>query len=166
MRRNALVVGALSLVFAASIAQAQDKPNLSGSWTVIADPNAAGGGGGGGGRGGGGGGLGMAATLTQDANTLTVTRTTQNGEVKLVYNLDGSESKNMVQGRGGQTEQVSKAAWDGTKLVITTNLMMGENAITRTQTMSRDASGQLVVTVQGPGRGGEVMTTTQTYKKG
>ena len=164
MRRNALVVGALSLVFAASIAQAQDKPNFSGSWTVIADPNAAGGGAGGG-RGGGGG-LGQAATITQDAKTLTVTRTTQNGEVKLVYNLDGSDSKNMVQGRGGQTEQVSKATWDGAKLVITTNLMMGETAITRTQTMSLDASGQLVVTVSGPGRGGEVMTNTQTYKKG
>ena len=164
MRRNALVVGALSLVFAASIAQAQDKPNFSGSWTVIANPNAAGGGGGGG-RGGGAG-LGQAATITQDAKTLTVTRTTQNGEVKLVYNLDGSESKNMVQGRGGQTEQVSKATWDGNKLVISTTLTMGENTVTRTQTMSLDGSGQLVVTVSGPGRGGEVMTNTQTYKKG
>ena len=163
MRRNALVVGALSLVFAASIAQAQDKPNFSGSWTVIADPNAAGGGGGGG-RGGGG--LGQAATITQDAKTLTVTRTTQNGEVKLVYNLDGSDSKNMVMGRGGQTEQVSKATWDGNKLVISTTFTMGENTATRTQTMSLDASGQLVVTVSGPGRGGEVMTNTQTYKKG
>jgi hypothetical protein len=163
MRRNALIVGALSLVFAASVAQAQDKPNFSGSWTLVVDPNAAGGGGGGG-RGGGG--LGQAATLTQDAKTLTVTRTTQNGEVKLVYNLDGSESKNMVMSRGGQTEQVSKAAWDGTKLVITTNLMMGETAVTRTQTFALDASGQLTVTTSGPGRGGEVMTTTQTYKKG
>jgi hypothetical protein len=161
MRRNALVVGALSLVFAASIAQAQDKPNFSGSWTVIADPNAAPTGG----RGGGGG-LGQAATITQDAKTLTVTRTTQNGEVKMVYNLDGSESKNMVMGRGGQTEQVSKATWDGTKLVISTTFTMGENTATRTQTMSLDASGQLVVTVSGPGRGGEVMTNTQTYKKG
>lgn len=164
MRRNALVVGALSLVVAASIAQAQDKPNFSGSWTLIANPNAAGGGGGGG-RGGGAG-LGQAATITQDAKTLTVTRTTQNGEVKLVYNLDGSESKNMVQGRGGQTEQVSKATWDGNKLVISTTLTMGENTVTRTQTMSLDGSGQLVVTVSGPGRGGEVMTNTQTYKKG
>ena len=161
MRRNALVVGALSLVFAAQIAQAQDKPNFSGSWAVVADPNAAPTGG----RGGGGG-LGQAATLTQDAKTLTVTRTTQNGEVKLVYNLDGSESKNMVQGRGGQTEQVSKATWDGAKLVISTTFTQGENTVTRTQTMSLDASGQLVVTVSGPGRGGEVMTTTQTYKKG
>lgn len=161
MRKNALIVGALSLVFAASVAQAQDKPNFAGSWTQVADPNAAGGGGGRGGAL-----LGQAATVTQDAKTLTITRTTQNGEVKLVYNLDGSDSKNMVMGRGGQTEQVSKANWDGNKLVITTTLTMGENTITRTQTLTLDASGQLVVTSTGPGRGGEVMTTTQTYKKG
>lgn len=167
MRRNALIVGTLSLVFAASVAQAQDKPNFSGSWTLVVDPNAAGGGGGGGGRGGGGGGLGQAATLTQDAKTLTITRTTQNGEVKTVFNLDGSESKNMMQGRGGQTEQVSKAVWDGSKLVITTSFTMGENSVTRTQSMMLDASGQLVVSTTAPGRGGgEPTTTTQTYKKG
>ena len=161
MRRNALILGALSLVVAATTAQAQDKPNFAGSWTIVADPNAAPTGG----RGGGGG-LGQAATIAQDAKTLTITRTTQNGEIKLVYNLDGSESKNTVMGRGGQTEQVSKATWDGNKLVITTNLQMGDQAVTRTQTFALDASGQLTVTTSGPGRGGEVMTTTQTYKKG
>ena len=162
MRKQALIVGALSLVFAASVAQAQ-APNLSGSWALVVDPNAPPPSG----RGGGGGGLGQAATLTQDAKTLTITRTTQNGEVKMVYNLDGSESKNMVQGRGGQTEQVSKATWEGTTLVITTNFQMGENAVTRTQKFMLDATGQLVVSTTSPGRGGgEPTTTTQTYKKG
>ena len=35
--------------------------------------------------------------------------------VKLTYKLDGSESKNMMAGRGGgaPTEQVSKAMWSG-----------------------------------------------------
>ena len=133
MRRNALVVGALSLVLAATTAMAQ-QPSFAGSWTLVPDPNATGG------RGG--------------------------GEVKLVYNLDGSDSKNMVMGRGGQTEQVSKASWDGAKLVISTTLAMGENTVTRTQTLALDESGQLVVTTTGPGRGGEQMTNTQTYKKG
>jgi hypothetical protein len=164
MRRNAFIGGALAVLIAAAPALAQDMPNFSGSWTLVADPNAAGGGGGGG-RGGGAG-LGQAAVLAQDMKTLTVTRTTQNGEIKMTYNLDGSDSKNMVMGRGGQTEQVSKATWDGPKLMISTTLMMGENTVTRTQTMSLDASGQLVVTVSGPGRGGEVTTTTQMYKKG
>lgn len=162
MKRNALILGALSLVFAATTAQAQDKPNFSGSWTLVVDPNAPAPGG----RGGGGG-LGQAATITQDAKTLTITRTTQNGEVKTVFNLDGSESKNMMMGRGGQTEQISKATWDGNTLVITTNFTMGENAVTRTQKFSLDASGQLVVATTSPGRGGgEPMTVTQTYKKG
>ena len=162
MRRNALIVGALSLVFAATIAQAQDKPNFSGSWTLVVDPNAAPTGG----RGGGGG-LGQAAAITQDAKTLTITRTTQNGEVKTVYNLDGSESKNMMSMRGGQVEQVSKTAWDGSKLMITTNYTMGENAVTTTQSFALDASGQLMVSTTRPGRGGgEPTTTVQTYKKG
>lgn len=164
MRRNALILGALSLVFAATTAAAQDKPNFAGAWTLVQDPNAAGGGGG---RGGGGGGLGMGGTITQDAKMLTITRTTQNGEVKVVYNLDGSDSKNMMMGRGGQTEQISKATWDGNTLVVTTSFTMGENAVTRTEKYSLDASGQLVVATTAPGRGGgEPMTTTRMYKKG
>ena len=166
MRKHALIAGALTLVLAATTSQAQGKPDFSGSWTLVVDPNAAGGGGGGG-RGGGGGGLGQGGTITQDAKTLTITRTTQNGEIKVVYNLDGSESKNMMQGRGGQVEQVSKAAWDGAKLVITTSFTMGENAVTRTESYALDGSGQLVVSTTAPGRGGgEPMTTTRTYKKG
>ena len=119
MRRNFLMAGALALVLAVPAANAQDKPNFSGSWTLVPDPNAPTGG-----RGGGGG-LGQAATITQDAKTLTVTRTTQQGEVKTVYNLDGSESKNMMSMRGGQVEQVSKATWKGKELLITTNFTMG-----------------------------------------
>ena len=162
MRKTALIVGALSLVVAATVAQAQ-APNFSGTWAQVVDPNAAPTGG----RGGGGGGLGQGGTITQDAKTLTITRTTQNGEVKVVYNLDGSESKNMMQGRGGQVEQVSKATWDGAKLVITTNFQMGENAVTRTESYTLDASGQLVVSTTAPGRGGgEPTTTVRTYKKG
>ena len=161
MRRMAFIAGALALVVAAAPAVAQEKPNFAGSWTMVPDPNAPQGGG----RGGMGG-LGQAFTITQDATTLTITRTTQNGEVKMVYNLDGSESKNMMQGRGGQMEQVSKAVWDGSKLVITTNLNMGGNPVTRTQTFTLDGSGQIVVVTSGPGRGGEQMTTTVTYKKG
>ena len=161
MRRNFLMAGALALVLAVPAANAQDKPNFSGSWTLVVDPNAPAPG-----RGGGGG-LGMAATLTQDAKTLTITRTTQQGEVKTVFNLDGSESKNMMMGRGGQTEQVSKAVWEGNTLVVTTNFTMGENAVTRTQKFMLDATGQLVVSTTSPGRGGgEPTTTTQTYKKG
>ena len=160
MRRNALIVGALSFVFAASVAQAQ-APNFSGSWTRVADPNAAPTGG----RGGGGG-LGEAATLTQDAKTLTITRTTQNGEVKIVYNLDGSDSKNMVMGRGGQQEQISKAKWDGANLVVTRTQQMGENSVEIKQTFSVGADGVLTIETTRPGQDGNPMSTKVQYKKG
>src|SRR4029434_7956929 len=70
-------------------------------------------------------GWGSNITVTQDANRLTVeyaffARGDMQPPLRFVYALDGSESKNSVMmGRGIQM-QVSKTAWDGDKLVITT----------------------------------------------
>jgi hypothetical protein len=82
--------------------------------------------------------------------------------VKLVYMLDGSESKNTVMGRGGAQEQVSKAAWSGQSLVVTT--AMGAGEMKRTFSLQ---GGTLVVETSAPGRdGGPGMNTKVTYKKG
>ncbi|MCE7885311.1 MAG: hypothetical protein DYH08_15890 [Actinobacteria bacterium ATB1] len=72
------------------------------------------------------------------------------------YNLDGSESKNMMMGRGGQTEQVSKAKFDGNKLVITTTTANGEN------TQSWYMEGDHLVNERTGGQGNVVKTY---YKK-
>jgi hypothetical protein len=171
MRRLALVALAATLFLGVSDLAAQAKANFAGTWTRVDDPAAAAAGAGArGGRGGGGMfGLGMAATITQDAKTLTVTRTTQAGEVKTVYNLDGTESKNQMAGRGGAaaTEAVSKTKWDGNKLVITTSVNFGGNPIETSMSMSLDATGNLLVESTTPGRqgGGTPTTTKTTYKK-
>jgi hypothetical protein len=168
MRRASFFLAVVGLLIGTTSLSAQERPNFSGTWTLQQSGDAAAGGGGGarGGRGGGRGmGLGMGATIAQDAGTLTITRTTQNGEVKSVYKLDGSESRNTVTGRGGQTEQVSKARWDGNKVVITTTLSMGENTFDSTMALSLDNE-QLVVETTSPGRGGGAATTnTQRYTK-
>lgn len=131
MKRVMAVCGAVAMLLVATSAFAQAKPNFSGKWAPDAEKNAAamaamgggagggrqGGGAGGGGRQGGGGG---AMTITMDATTLKIDREGPNGTTTTTYKLDGSESKNMVNGRGGQTEQVSKAKIDGAKVVITT----------------------------------------------
>jgi hypothetical protein len=76
--------------------------------------------------------------------------------------LDGSVSKNQMAGRGGTTEQESKAAWVGNTLVITTTVPNGE----RKQVLSLDG-GKLVVETTNPGReGGQGMTSKVTYTKG
>jgi hypothetical protein len=171
MRRitSLLTTAAVMAVFVVGLG-AQAKPDLSGSWTLVPDPNAAAPGGGGpgggrGGRGGGGGGAfcGQQCTIAQDGTTLTVTRTTQAGEQKAMYRLDGSESKNAQQGRGGQaTEVVSKAMWDGNKLTITSSQpgREGGPAVTRTTVISMNAGQIEVENTQGDN------TTKQVYKKG
>jgi hypothetical protein len=161
MRRTALFLSAAALVFSAGVAQAQGK-SFAGTWALAGDAAAAPGG-----RGGGFGGLGPEVTITQDAKVLTTSRTTPNGEVKSVYNLDGSESKNTTAGRGGAPmESSSKAKWEGDKLVITTTSSFNGNSFERTMALSMDSMGMLVVEATSPGRGGGApMTTKQMYTK-
>jgi hypothetical protein len=171
MRRQ-LVTTAVAVVFAAAVSVlAQAKPDFSGKWVMdpaTAPAAPAGGGGGGGGRGGGGGGVGFGPEFTakQDAKVLTVTRTQGDQTVTATYNLDGSESKNMVAGRGGQQEQVSKAVWDGAKLVITTTVNFGGNAAEQKRVLSMEG-GNLAIEQTNPGRQGGAPTTAKVvYKKG
>ena len=158
MKRSVLFGLFLALVVVA-VAFAQGKPSFAGKWTPEAP--AAGAAAGGGGRGMGGGPM----TVTQDAKTLTVERTMGQNTVKLVYNLDGTESKNEMPGRGGgaPTVQTSTAKWDGAKLVITTKSEGPNGPVERTQTWSLSAEGNLQIE-QPAGRGGEMRTTV--YKKG
>jgi hypothetical protein len=161
MRRTSAVFAA-ALLLAGTNLFAQTA-NLAGHWVMVVDPNAPPPTGRGGGRGG----LGQDATIVQDQKTLTVTRTMQGSEVKTVYNLDGSDSKNTTTMGGNAVEQVSQAKWVGSKLVIHTSMTINGNARETTMTLSLDQAGNLVVESTNPGRGGGApVTTTTTYKKG
>ena len=168
MRRMAIALTAAALLISAGLsAQA---PNFAGKWTLVPPPDAAAGGGGGGkggGKGGGGGGqfCGMECTITQDAKALTVTRTTQAGEVKATYNLDGTESTNTMNLGGNSVAQKSTAKVAGGALTIVTKTDMGGTVTEATTTLSLK-DGSLVVERKGVGREGAPTTTTQTYKKG
>jgi len=162
MRHIFATATALVLLFAA-IAPAQTKPNFAGKWTLVPDPNAPAPTGRGRGMGGG---LGQAFSAEQTDKTLTVVTTNaQVGEVKAVYNLDGSESKNPISFNGQSVDRVSKAKWDGAKLVITTTTNFNGNAAESTQTWSLDATGNLVVESTS-NFGGTPTTAKATYKKG
>ena len=91
--------------------------------------------------------------------------------LKFTYALDGSETKNSVMmGRGTQL-QVSKTAWDGAKLVITTlHTFAGPDGKPMTaevkQTLSLDSPTSLVVEAVRAGvLGGPATTTRTTYRK-
>ena len=114
----------------ATVAWAQ-KPDFSGTWTL--DPASAPAGGAG--RGGGGSALGNGpATVQQTADALTVERTIGDTKATLTYRLDGTESRNMMLGRGGQqADSMSVAKWDGSRLTIVTKQEMEGHVTESTQ---------------------------------
>jgi hypothetical protein len=167
MRRSALL-GVAAVAFVASSAFAQ-ATSFAGTWNMVVDPaqqQAAGGGGGGrGGRGG----LGATFTAAQDGKALTITQTRGENTITTVYNLDGSDSKNTMQGRGGAMEQISNAKWEGANLVVTTKITAGEQTFEQKRTFSIDKDGSLWIetTSTAPGRDGQPQPATKVqYKKG
>ena len=111
-------------------------------------------------------GLGQQATIAQDAKALTITRTTQAGEFKSVYNLDGSKSTNTLTFGENKIEQVSVAKWDGARLVITTSANFQGNPFETTMRLALEGGNLLIETTRPDAQGGGApITTKQTYKK-
>jgi hypothetical protein len=129
--KNALFFALAAAIVLPFTARAQAKPDFTGTWTLDAAKSDAPG------RGGRGGAQGP-ITVTQDANTLTQKR----GEQTLVYKLDGSESSNEVQGRGGVQTVKSKAKWEGAKLVIESTREIQGFALTTKEERTLSADGK------------------------
>ena len=164
MRRAATGWSVMLTMCLAAGVLAQTTPNFSGTWTLVPDPNAPTAAGRGGGMFGG---LGTTATIAQDAKTLTLTRTTLAGEVKSVYNLDGSDSPNTMTFGENSVQLVSKAKWEAGKLSIVTSSNFNGNTFETTMRLSLEG-GNLVVESTRPDfqGGGAPVTTKTTYKKG
>jgi hypothetical protein len=144
-------------------AEAQPQADFSGRWVTSAT----------GGRGNPGSGWGSDLTITQDVGKLTVQyaffgRGDMQPPLKFVYNLDGSEAKNIVMMGRGMQEQLSRTAWDGSKLVITTRHNIADpqggadlNSETR-QVLSLESPTVLLVETTRAGVMGGAATTSQT----
>ena len=158
--KRVMTVMAVTYALALSSLLAQAPPNFAGKWTLVPDASAAGGG-----RGMGG--LGQNATIVQDANTLTLTRTTQMGEFTTTYKLDGSESKNTLNMGGNTIDQLSTAKWDGGKLTINTKMDFQGTPVQTSMVLALDPSGNLLIESTRPDfqGGGAPITTKMTYKK-
>jgi hypothetical protein len=170
--RSAIAAAALTLFTAGSAlhaqaATAQAKPNFAGKWMRVDDstvaPPA---------RGTGVaallGMLGTTATVVQNEKTLTLTTTTQMGELQNVYNLDGSESRGSITlgTSGAVLETVSKSRWDSSKLVLLTSINLLGNVVETTMVLSLGANGLLTVQASAPGaQGAPPATSTLVYKK-
>ena len=162
MRKAMIFLGAAMLALSAPAMVAQAAPSFAGKWTMIADPAAPAPAAGRGFRGG----LGQEATIGQDDKTLTITRVGPNGELKSVYNLDGSDSKNTMTFGDNAIELLSKVKWNGGTMMITTSSSFNGNTFETTMNLSLDAAGNLVVDATMPSRdGGAPTTVKRSYRK-
>jgi len=141
------------------------KANFAGTWALNAEKSTMPQAGGGGGQGGGGGrGMGGNFTITQDANTLSQSRTGQDGTERVTkYTLDGKESVSTT-GRG---ESKSTAKWsaDGKSLSIVTKSTFNDTERTSTAVWSLKDAKTLEIVSTRQGQDGEVKTTMVYDKK-
>jgi hypothetical protein len=153
---------------------AQGPPDFSGRWTLAPEPPAAAGARPAPAPGSG---WGPELTIAQDGQRLTIEfplfgRYDMQPPVRLVYLLDGSESTNSIDMGRGPQPQVSKTAWDASRLTITTvrafraapdELPMTIETI---HVLSLDPAGSLVVeTTHGGALGGRPSTARAVYKR-
>ena len=108
--------------------------------------------------------LGDKFSAVQDAKTLTLTRLQGDQTVTETVNLDGSETREMIEALGGTRERVSRATWDGNKLVINATLSVDGKILQQNRVMSMEG-GNLVIEQIGPGGGGPA-TIRRVFKKG
>lgn len=138
-----------AILAATTVASAQ-KPDFSGTWTLdpVSAPVA-------------GSALGNGpATVKQTADALTIERAMGGDNVTLTYKLDGTESRNIVMGGGGQpADSLSTVSWNGSKLTIVTKQEMGREIVESTQVWTVEGSTLTVETTSARG------TQKQVYKK-
>ena len=144
----------IALVLLTSGAAAQEKPSFAGTWKLAseaADMFIA-----------------PQMVVAQDAKTITVTATTQMGEIKTPYNLDGTETRAPMDFNGTAFDRVTKATWNGSKLVLTVKSEFNGQTFESKSVWSLNTDGTLLVEVTRPDfqGGGAPVTTKATYKKG
>ena len=149
----------LALIAPGMINAQTGKANFAGTWAMNAEKSTLPQGGGGGQRMGG-----TNFTVTQEANILTQTRTSQDGTTRITkYTLDGKESVNTT--GGGESKSTANWSADGKTLTIVTKSNFNGNERTSTAVWSLIDAKTLSVVSTRQGQDGEVKTTMVYDKK-
>lgn len=150
----------LALVAPEMINAQTGKANFAGTWAMNAEKSILP-------QGGGGGGQRMGSTnftVTQEANILTQTRTSQDGTTRITkYTLDGKESVNTT--GGGESKSTANWSSDGKTLIIVTKSNYNGNERTSTAVWSLIDAKTLSIVSTRQGQDGEVKTTMVYDKK-
>jgi len=157
MSRVFSILLALAIVAPAAAAQdkpAQDKPNFVGAWKLTdpAQPDQ------------------FTATtivISQDGTSLVVLTTSQMGEFKTTYPLDGSQGRSPLEFNGMTIDRATKMTWNDKKLTLVTTSDMNGQVIEFKSVASLAPDGSMVIESTFPDfqGGGGPITAKATYKK-
>ena len=106
-------------------------------------------------------------TVVQDANALTVSTTSEMGQFKTTYKLDGSEGPSPMEFNGMTIDRMTKLVREGRKLLLITTSKMEAQSIEFKSAWSLTAEGALATETTFPDfqGGGAPITLKATYKK-
>jgi len=153
MKRTFSILLILVLVGAAAAA-AQDKPNFAGTWKLSdpAQPDQF---------------TASQVVVSQDATLLTVVITSQMGEFKTTYKLDGTEGRSPLDFNGTTIDRATKATWNENKLTLWTGSEMNGQAFEFTSVLSLGSDGSMIVESTFPDfqGGGAPIKAKAVYKK-
>lgn len=126
-RALACLIGVLCL---ATGALTEQRPNFSGRWVIVSPPQ----------------GAGQEQVITHDDKTLSTAHASEGTGRSMIHQLDGIERRNAIAMRGQEIVMLSKAAWDGNTVVITTATSYPNGMKTQAkETWSIDTEGRLIV---------------------
>jgi hypothetical protein len=127
--RRTLQLG-ITITFASAMVLAQQKPNFSGTWVAVSPADAAG----------------QEQEVRHTATTLSTGHASEGAGHNETYKLDGTESRNELTSHGEKIVTLSRAMWDGDKVVITSATTYPDGGkLESKQTWSMNSSGQLVI---------------------
>ena len=130
LKRRATALFTLIVCSAAVAIAAQTKPNFSGTWVVVTPAD----------------GAGQEEEVRHTATTLSTGHASEGGGHSATYKLDGSESRNSITSHGQEIVTLSKALWDGDKVVITNATTYPDGRkLESKETWSLDSTGRLVI---------------------
>jgi hypothetical protein len=139
------------VVLAGAVAlSAQAKPNFSGTWVVVAPAEAAG----------------QEEQVRHTETTLSTGHESEGGGHNATYKLDGSESRNELTSHGEKIVTLSKALWDGNKVVITSSTTYPDGRkLDSKQTWSMGSDGRLTIEMTQTMTGQPAQSMTLVHRK-
>jgi hypothetical protein len=129
-RRAVTCLMGLGIAVLTATMSAQARPDFSGTWVAVKPAEVAG----------------QKEFVAQDATMLVRGHASESGEHLFMYNLDGSQSRNVIKVNEADVVTLSKTSWSGDRLIIVNSTTYPDGrTLDQTETWSIGKDGRLSI---------------------